>query len=455
MKNESIFAAMKAQLTPSQGAQTALLEALSAPADQFEGGMEGKSTPKRGFARRYLALAACAALVLCTWSVQRLSTGRSPRLHSYVTVGEGGRPQKGDYQTALAELSGDREAENVTTVAGQGDHDVAMSPGALRENMESVGFSPEDVDAYLAAGHHMTWALWHAYNRRDGGEADLADFLAYTAENQARIDEIIDAYGLDEEDGINTGDLPGGAYMGDLPVQEGAEAYARLMDRFQAEYGEGAYPDWYGGAYLDNSGVLVVVLSGDDPGDKSSELQVIDWAESDRVVFTDGKYSYAKLLELNSQLLELLQNAGVAGGFGIYDDRNCIVLEVGEPPSDDLLAALAELDPDDDAILIQVTGGRVVYEPTEGIAPIGDREAPSHSGSAGEEDPAPYFADPGGVPAPDEDLQAIEPDYDGGISDLPGQLPQSKGPAQTQRQPLSEPREEGKPAEYDLLPLEE
>ena len=56
------------------------------------------------------------------------------------------------------------------------------------------------------------------------------------------------------------------------------------------------------------------------------------------------------------------------------------------------------------------------------------------------EDPTPHFATeaPNDTPVPDEDLEAIEPYYDGGIGDLPAKRP---GKVES--------------AHHDLLPQEE
>ena len=114
--------------------------------------------------------------------------------------------------------------------------------------------------------------------------------------------------------------LPGGAYVGDVPVQEGAEDYQKLMDHF-----DGYYPNWYGGAYLDSSGWLVVhLVESEDPGDKSLELQVLDWTGSDNVMFSSCKYSLAHLNQLMDRLNRIptthpYQAEGVQPDCGVFD----------------------------------------------------------------------------------------------------------------------------------------
>lgn len=212
----------------------------------------------------------------------------------------------------------------------------------------------------------------------------------------------------------NTGDLPGGAYIGDAPSQkEALNAYEKLMDRF-----DGVYPDWYGGAYIDSSGWLVVQLvESKDPADKSLELQVLDWTGSDQVMFSSCKYSLAQLKELMDQLNALpgqdMKFRDVMAGWGIDEKANRIELTLTQV-YDPILVVLAELDPDDDAIYVQV----------------GQRASTDVDIKEGEE-PVSYDVMPGGATVPDdEDLIAEEPWYDGAHYDtLPADLPQQKLPA--------------------------
>ena len=226
---------------------------------------------------------------------------------------------------------------------------------------------------------------------------------------------------LDRPQAPHTGDLPGGAYVGDVPVQEGAEDYQKLMDHFN-----GALPDWYGGAYLNDAGWLVVQLvESEDPGDKSLELQVLDWTDDGHVTFFSCKYSLAQLKELMDRLNALPDSdpvcRDVMAGWGVNEEANRIELTLTDV-NDHILSVLAELDPDDDAIYVQV-GQRAV-------ADVGSRE-PAVIG----EDPAVHHVMPGGVTVPEDgDLSAEEPVYDGAhydLEDLPGKLPEEMRPAAT------------------------
>ena len=212
--------------------------------------------------------------------------------------------------------------------------------------------------------------------------------------------------------GSNTGDLPGGAYVGDAPAQEEAiQAYDKLAPHIRS------HPDWYGGAYIDNTGTLIVCLvESQDPGDKSLELQVLEWTGNDRVGFTSGKYSLGYLLDLQKKVCDALYyDLGLGFSCGTNEELNRLELTLPEV-TDEALVLLAELDPDDDAIYVQV-GKRVSLDDTAG------------------EDPAVHHVVPGGTTAPvpeDDNLIADEPYYDGAhydVENLPEELPQKKQPA--------------------------
>lgn len=310
--NKTMLASMREQMCPGEAAQAALLTRLAA-----------EPAARRGKSWRSLALAACAALILCAYPMYQALKPQPPALHSYV-------------------------------------------------------------------------------------QADASDPIVKAEYHQTTIAQGVDKGG--EEEGPNTGDLPGGAYVGDAPSQPGADAYQLLMDHF----GE-TLPDWFGGAYLDGSGALMVLLvEGQDPGDKSLELKVLDVVGALPVGFTSAKYSRNDLMRMNDELLDLLDGKGLPATWGIYDDQNRIILDVSEPLSDDLLAAIAKIDPGDDAILIRVIGESAVVTPdlVKGPPPAEPIGAP---------------AAPGGVTEPQEKAPA-------GVQDLPA--------------------EKNAPAEYDLLPLE-
>ncbi|MCI9269365.1 MAG: hypothetical protein HFF40_11005 [Lawsonibacter sp.] len=403
--SKELFGSMNKQMTPSPQVRAALSEKLAQP-------VKKRPVPWK----KYTALAACAALVIGAFSLH--SYGQEDgqwmfflrsfhrdvietKLHSYVTV---------DDLTGFV-------SENATTATGGSegsDQDMGMTPEDLTAAMLDVGYTQDEVDEYQSIGYQMTWANWWKFvHQQENSEGDdpfnLDDLKLFSQKELYVRTGALPA--------PNTGDLPGGAYIGDIPVQVGAEDYQKLMEHFN-----GTYPDWYGGAYLDESGRLVVQLVEDkDPGDKSLELQVLDWTGSDQVMFSSCKYSLAQLKELMDQLNALpgqdMKFRDVMAGWGINEEANRIELTLTQV-YDPILVVLAELDPDDDAIYVQV-GQRATAD-------------------VGTEDPAVRHVMPGGVPVPDdEDLAAVEPCY---VEELPGKLPkEEQRPATNVEAPAYDP----------------
>ena len=390
--NKELFDSMQKQMTPSPQVRAALTEQLAQPAKK-------RPTPWM----KYGAVAACAALVIGVYAVYQAGKPEGKAaLHSYVTV---------DDLTGVV-------PENATTATGGSegsDQDMGMTPEDLTAAMLDVGYTQEEIDEYQSIGYQMTWANWwkfvHQQENSEGDDPFNLDSLKVFSQKELYVH-------TGALPAPNTGDLPGGAYIGDAPSQEEAlNAYEELMDRFN-----GVYPDWYGGAYIDSSGWLVVQLVEDkDPADKSLELQVLDWTGSDQVMFSSCKYSLAQLKELMDQLNALpgqdMKFRDVMAGWGIDEKANRIELTLTQV-YDPILVVLAELDPDDDAIYVQV-GQRATAD-------------------VGTEDPAVRHVMPGGVPVPDdEDLAAVEPCY---VEELPGKLPkEEKRPATTVDTPAYDP----------------
>lgn len=376
--NKELFDSMQKQMTPSPQVRAALTEQLAQPAKK-------RPTPWM----KYGAVAACAALVIGVYAVYQAGKPEGKAaLHSYVTV---------DDLTGFV-------PENATTATGGSegsDQDMGMTPEDLTAAMLDVGYTQEEIDEYQAIGYQMTWAKWWKFvdgqKNSEGDDPFNLDSLKVFSQKELYVH-------TGALPAPNTGDLPGGAYIGDAPSQEEAlNAYEELMDRFN-----GVYPDWYGGAYIDSSGWLVVQLvESKDPADKSLELQVLDWTGSDQVMFSSCKYSLAQLTGLMDQL-NALPDADpkcreVMASWGIDEEHNRIELTLTEA-NGHVLAVLCRMDPEDDAIYVQV-GQRATAD-------------------VGTEDPAVRHVMPGGVPVPDdEDLAAVEPCY---VEELPGKLPKEE-----------------------------
>lgn len=148
-------------------------------------------------------------------------------------------------------------------------------------------------------------------------------------------------------------ELPGGALVReDAAAQEdAAAAYQNLMARFAADWGPGEYPDWYGGAYIDPSGALIVnLVEAHDSADKTLALQIQDWAGGP-VGFGSVKYSLSYLRRLQEQAFDAMYGLGLSVGCSVDEEAGRVVLTLSSV-TDEALALLAELDPEDDAILV-------------------------------------------------------------------------------------------------------
>ena len=390
--NKELFDSMNKQMSPSPELRAALSEKLA------------QAPKKRPIPwMKYGAVAACAALVIGVYAVYQAGKPEGKAaLHSYVTVdGPMGYVQE---NTTTTETGGGGDPSE----GAVRDYDMHMTPQDLEQTMLDVGYTQEEIDEYQSIGYQMTWSKWWKFvGEQQNSEGDDPFHL-----------DNLKAFSQ-KELYVNTGALPGGAYVGDAPSQEEAvDAYEKLMGRFN-----GTYPDWYGGAYIDDAGWLVVQLvEGKDPADKSLELQVLDWTDDGHVVFSSCKYSLAYLHDLQDKVVDAMQELDLFSSCGADEESNRLDLTLTSV-TDEALILLARLDPDDDAIYVQV-GQRPSTDTASGgtsVIPEGEEPAVYHVIS-GEND----------APARDEDLIAVEPYYDGSnydVDHLPEELPQQKLPA--------------------------
>lgn len=241
-----------------------------------------------------------------------------------------------------------------------------------------------------------------------------------------------------QELGLMTGDTgggidgthpltPGGADIVERPVQEEATAaYQALMARFAADYGQGNYPDWYGGSYIDEWGGLIVCVVGAPVEDKSLYLEIEEMCGGHPVGFRDVTYTLAQLNTLQDQVVELLKELDFAEQLwasGVDEENNRV--DVTLPfASKKALAGLHKLDPAGDAIAVTVV----------------ERQEVNFTAT---EEPTAYEAAPGVsvqiTPTPNElpvpEPMAEEPHYD--LLELPQekQPVELPAPAQTSEAP--------------------
>ena len=352
--NRELFASMRSQMKPSPEAQAGLREKLA----------QAKPERKGGHYRKYAALAACLALAAAVvpayryWKWQRLmqvfqhsATIEIYEPHSYVLADGVGVQTENTADTGAVTAN--------ESVSYNRDQDQEMTPGELTDNMLEAGFTREDVDAYLSGGWQMTWAKWWKFYHQseESGDRTLEALLDFSRE---------------EDLAVNTGDLPGGAYVVDIPVQEtAAAAYQNLMAQFEKDCGPDKYPEWYGGAYIDENETLVVnIVEGGEPEDKALFLKIQDWAGTDQVSFGNVKYGLGYLRDLQDRAFEAMSELGLAVGCGVNEETGQVELDLSAV-TDEALRRLAELDPADDAILVRVGQAAVAEDTAASEAPDG------------------------------------------------------------------------------------
>ena len=364
--NRELFASMRSQMKPSPEAQAGLREKLA----------QAKPERKGGHYRKYAALAACLALAAAVvpayryWKWQRLmqvfqhsTTIEIYEPHSYVLADGVGVQTENTADTGAVTAN--------ESVSCNRDQDQEMTPGELTDNMLEAGFSREDADGYLALGWQMTWAKWWKFHRQseESGDRTLEALLDFSREE-----------GL----AVNTGEapeLPGGAYVSDQG--EAIMAYQNLMDRFKADYGPDKYPEWYGGAYIDErAGLVVNIAQGYEPEGKELFFQIQEWAGSDRVSFGSSRESLNYLRFLQDRALAAMEELGLAAGCGINEETGMVELTLPEA-DEEALWQLARLDPANSILVIVAQTAA-----TDGLAEEPVQEAPSVS----------HIIQPGGTP---------------------------------------------------------
>lgn len=369
--NKELFASMREQMCPSAQARAALEEKL----------VNTKSI--RFPVRRYAAIAACAAVIAAAVPVYNFI--RDSREIS-IDGGPGWQDLLDHFDTAVSveephsyTLLDDPNAcwPEDTTAAGtgdSGDEDQDMTPGELRDNMLEAGFTQEDADAYLASGWQMTWAKWWKFyhqSEESGGRT---------------LDALLD-FSREEMLAVNTGevtDLPGGAYIGGPPDQSGAiTAYQNLMAKFEADYGPDRYPEWYGGAYIDeHAGLIVNIADGYEPEGKELFFQIQDWAGSDRIGFGSSRESLNYLRFLQEKVLTAMDSLGIQAGCGINEESGLVELDLPYV-TDEILWELARLDPTN-AVLVRAG----YYAEDTSTAPVSPSVSAAVQPGGGEANPA-------------------------------------------------------------------
>ena len=271
---------------------------------------------------------------------------------------------------------------------GEANEDYVLAAG---DNVVRPRFGWKKLAACAACAALVLGAypIWKAAQPHDTPLQGIAPLHAYTVvEGGGTLDTLGDikaeAGGADEQSAPGT--VPGGAYVGgedaigndngqegldgtsynvpgqDAPAQEQAQAqYQGLLQGMggQGGYEPDVYPDWFAGSWIDNSyqpeSKLVVAIVN---GFRTAELEarVEGWCGGE-IVFMDAKYSLEHLNGLMEPATQALDGTGLSCGIGVDVMDNCLGVDLysdGKVIPDDVLAALAHLDPDGDAIQVRL-----------------------------------------------------------------------------------------------------
>ena len=275
------------------------------------------------------ALAACAALALAVWPVYRAF---NPPLHDYTL----------ESANAFTAYSGLFDSVKAPAGGASGDSAPdapAAAPKAAGGTEEAADMDPgvgsgssEDVNT---AGRAPVHGNEGGYSTQDSGG------LLYSAPTQ------------------------------DAPVQENAAAqYDRFWENVAAaEYPE--YPEWCGGVWLGDERLTVAIADGFRTPEL--EARIVEGCGGE-VTFQDVKYSFAHLDGLMRQASQVLDADGwdASCSIGVDVMENCLGVDVysSEDIPKQILAALAALDPDGDAIRVRVFAGSLaVTDGQEGAEP--------------------------------------------------------------------------------------
>ena len=306
------------------------------------------------------ACAACAALVLGAYPAYRAA---NPPLHDYVVMeGEGG----GTLETNLDEAA----------KAPAGGPAADLAPEAT---MEVNGFA-------------------------GGYDAGAASIYGEQGEESVRAD--VDGT-MDR------------APTQDIPVQEAALWYDALLHTYRLEEN----PEWYGGAWIAGERLLAVaIVDGFRTPELEAELQEAA-GEGAVLQFSTVKYSMEFLNGLMEPAVRALDSSDLRAGVGVDVMANCLSVDLysgSDTIPDSVLAALAHLDPDGDAIRVRLFTERLStydYDETGMKGPAADAKAIATPSAA-----------PGGVTQPT-------------VNEFP-KIKENPVPAYT---------ENGQPARYDIL----
>lgn len=189
------------------------------------------------------------------------------------------------------------------------------------------------------------------------------------------------APGAGAEDCLEPSETGLPAYNGqteDISAQEEANRQCERLYQWlfgtTLVYPDQKYPEWFGGVWLDNDcfpEARLAIAIVDSLHTAGLEDQIRErCGGTGEIMFPSVKYSRNQLVGLMDKIAQTFDELNCRSylSYGLDEMENRVQLDFSDTPSDEVLAALAGLDPDGDAIFIRVfIGARIV--PTDGEPP--------------------------------------------------------------------------------------
>lgn len=122
--------------------------------------------------------------------------------------------------------------------------------------------------------------------------------------------------------------------------------YTALLNSFKGSSGIIEYPEYYGGAYLNSSGLLVVTVTDMSPYIISS---IIEATSNEDIIVETVDYSYNSLLDLQEEILDYAingQNQAVKDKIeviSVCDDTNDLVVSITDNDTNVISAVMSEI----------------------------------------------------------------------------------------------------------------
>lgn len=194
---------------------------------------------------------------------------------------------------------------------------------------------------------------------QDGPDADEVPPVLTAPTAPEAASGWTDRGGEKGEESAVSGGFDGAKYwVGDAPVQEAALWYDALLQTMRLEEN----PEWFGGAWIAGDRLLAVAIVD---GFRTTELEaeIQEAAGAGAVLqFSTVKYSMEFLNGLMEPTTRALEDTGLCAGVGVDVMDNCLGVDLysdGAAVPDDILARLAHLDPDGDAIRVRLFTGKL------------------------------------------------------------------------------------------------